>query len=74
MPTLPAAYDRTARQSTDSTGPTTVASGVTGTSWTSGSLPDGNDHYVQVLAQSGRWLSAASATTPRRHVASGNCS
>jgi hypothetical protein len=70
--TLASSY--TVLQATDSTGYTAVATGVTGTSWTSGALPDGFNYYYEVTSVKGNWSSAPSASTPRRYVAGGACS
>jgi hypothetical protein len=53
----------------------TVATGVSGTSWTSGTLANGYNYYYEVTAVAGSWSSAASTPyTPRRYVAGGACS
>jgi hypothetical protein len=66
----------TVLQSTTSetAGFTNIATGVTGTTWTSPARADGFNYYYKVATVTGNWSSAASLSTPRRYIASGNCS
>lgn len=56
---------------TASPGFTSIA---TGTTWTSGPRADGFNYYYKVATVNVNWSSAASPSTPRRYIASGNCS
>jgi hypothetical protein len=55
--------------------PTASPGFATGTTWTSGPRADGfNYYYYKVATVNVNWSSAASPSTPRRYIASGNCS
>jgi hypothetical protein len=64
----------TVLQATDSTPYAAAATGVTGTSWTSGPLPNGYNYYYELTANNGSWSSTPTTPTPRRYVAGGACS
>jgi hypothetical protein len=54
------------------TGYTTAATGIGGTTWTSPSLGNG-DYWFQVVAVNGNWSSAASMATAQRTIQGNNC-
>jgi hypothetical protein len=62
-------------QATDSTPFSVVATGRTGTSWTTGALPTGFNYYFEIVSVKGSWSSAPSAASSRRYISgSGGCS
>lgn len=63
-------------QATSSSGSfTLVAAAVTGTSWTSGTLPSGSTYYWKVTTKvSTNWVSGQSTATAGRAISSSTCS
>lgn len=57
-----------------SSGYTTAATGVTGTSWTSAALTAGNRWFEVAATVGGNWVGANSNATPRRTISGNTCS
>jgi hypothetical protein len=56
------------------TGYATVASGVTGLSWTSPAGSSGTTYWYEVVAVTGSWTSGASSATAARTISANSCS